>query len=430
MKSSPKEAILHIYDSAIDASNASRNVYLHEEKIKKISNSSSISSIYLLAFGKAAPQMASAAEEILQGKITEGLVVTKKYHAINYIPRAEHNIHLMEAGHPLPDSNSVKASEKALALLDKANKNTMVLCLISGGGSALLASPDGGIKLSEKKSITKSLLRAGADINDINTVRKHLSSVKGGKLAEAAYPARILSLLISDVADNRLDVIASGPTAPDPATFKDALDILEKFHIKASPSIRKHIENGIKGDVPETLKPGDPVFRKVKHHIIASNRDAIEAARGMAELFGFRTHVLSHSLTGDVVDAAKWLSTEIRKHEAPCCCIAGGETTVKVMGKGKGGRNTELALRLALATQDIKGLAALCVGTDGTDGPTDAAGAMVSGATIPEARKMGLSPEDTLRENDTYHFFKKNGGLLITGPTGTNVMDLTIILLT
>jgi glycerate 2-kinase len=427
MKSSPKEAVLHIYKTAIDASSASRNVYLHEDLIKEKLNSNNTSQIFLLAFGKAAAQMASAAEDMLLGRITEGLVVTKNAHSMDYLPRKEHNIHLMEAGHPLPDEQSVRAAEKALDLLKRATKNTLILCLISGGGSALLASPDGNITLTEKKKITKSLLHAGADINEINTVRKHISRVKGGLLAKAAAPARVLSLLVSDVTDNRLDVIASGPTAADPTTFKDSMDILDKYHIKTPPSIKTHLELGMKKGIPETPKPEDPIFKRIDHHVITSNLDAVEAARGMAELFGYPTHVLSNSLTGDVVDAARWLSTEIRKHKRPCCCIAGGETTVKVRGHGKGGRNTELALRLALETQDMEGLTALCVGTDGTDGPTDAAGAMVNDSTIAEAREMNLSPEDTLRENDTYHFFKRTGGLLITGPTGTNVMDLTII---
>jgi len=407
--------------------------------------------LLVAGFGKAACPMAKAIEDGLGDIIDKGIVITKYGHcesgksevggsgALQYAP-TDSKIKVFEARHPVPDENGVTGTDEIIKLLKSADENTLVVCLISGGGSALLVSPCEGIALKEKQEITQMLLRAGADINDLNCVRKHISKVKGGRLAKIAYPASIMSLVLSDVIGDKFDVIASGPMSPDTTTYTDALKVLEKYGLidQAPKILIEVLRKGAKGLIPETPKEGDKIFNNVENIIIGSNRIAIDAAKNRAEESGFHTEIISSELAGEARGVGKWLaeevrkrgSAEVRKNKKPLCLISGGETTVTVKGSGIGGRNMELALAFAMEIEGIDGVTLLSAGTDGTDGPTDAAGAIVDGETVKKARAAGLDPVDYLTNNDSYNFFRKIDGLFITGPTGTNVMDLQILRIT
>jgi len=383
-----------------------------------------------VGFGKAAYQMALAVEESLGDLLTNGLVITKYGYGGTL-----KNIKIEEAAHPIPDENGLKATKRMIELLKKnATEKTLVLCLISGGGSALLVAPYEGVPLEEKKVVTTLLLKAGADIEELNTVRKHISRVKGGRLAEHCYPARIISFILSDVIGDHLETIASGPTAPDETTYKHALTVLKKFNLfkKVSPSVLDLLRKGEKGIIPETLKKDNPVFKKVTNIIVGNNKKALQAIKHQAVKLGFNAQIISAELSGEAREVAKSLAnlalkTQKTSPNLPLFLISGGETTVTVKGPGIGGRNTELALAFALEIAGKKGITLLSAGSDGTDGPTDAAGAIVNGDTVHKAKDLGLDPERFLENNDSYNFFKKTGGLFITGPTGTNVMDIQII---
>jgi glycerate 2-kinase len=388
--------------------------------------------VFVLGAGKASVPMAAACEEILQKRISKGIIVTKYGHSgpLKYITT-------VEAGHPVPDKAGLHAAQHILTLLKGSQADDLVIFLTSGGCSALLPLPVPPITLSEKKKLTNLLLKSGAPIHEINAVRKHLSMTKGGSLAKLAYPSTVINLILSDVVGDDLDVIGSGPFVPDSSTFQEAWDVLEKYNLKAGlpESIIKHLQAGLEGKVQETPKPGQPYFRKVKNLIIGSNLVALKAAEIKARDMGFETLILSSQMQGEARELAKIyaaIAKEIVKSghpfSPPVCLLAGGEPTVVVKGKGLGGRNTELALALAIEIQKLNGITFLSGGTDGTDGPTDAAGAIVSGHTYPNAWKKGVQPEEFLKQNDSYNFFKKAGGLLITGPTRTNVMDIHVLL--
>lgn len=436
----------------------------YSDMIRRIFFNNRFKHLLLTGFGKASFQMARALEESPVGNlISEGIVITKYGHAIS--EKAEDEkignseaenlstsqplslstsqsikspIKVYEAGHPIPDENGLNATKKIIELLRTADKNTLVLCLVSGGGSALLVSPYNGITLNEKQHITELLLKAGADITELNTVRKHISGIKGGRLAEIAHPAKVVSLMISDVIGDKPDVIASGPTSPDLSTFDEALKIIDRFALnkKTPASIMDILNKGALGQITETPKSGNPVFNNVTNIIIGNNRLALEAAKEKAEALGFKAEIIFNTISGEAREAGKWLAgkaiktktSEAQRHKGTKCLISGGETTVTVAGKGKGGRNTELALSFAMEIDGKEGITLLSAGTDGTDGPTDAAGAVVDGKTISKAKSLGLNPDDYLKNNDSYNFFKKINSLLITGPTGTNVMDLQIII--
>jgi len=388
----------------------------------------------IIAFGKAACPMAMAAQDTLGDLGISGTVITKYSHCLP--PHVPDRMRVFEGGHPLPDEGGVRGTDEAIASLRKADERTLVLCLISGGGSALLVSPFGNITLEEKQYVTKLLLLAGADIYELNTVRKHISAVKGGRLAELAHPAGVTSLILSDVMGDNLDVIASGPTAPDSSTYRDAQQVIQKFFLreKLPPSVLEAIEEGARGNIPDTPKKDSPLFSKVENIIIGSNILALEAAKRKAAELGFRAEIFSTEVRGEARDAGKLLAFAAleKKNEKtsaePVCLISGGETTVTVRGKGIGGRNMEFALGFA---EEIKGrddIMLLSAGTDGTDGPTDAAGAIVDGSTIAKGRGAGLDHETFLANSDSYHYLKEIDDLLITGPTGTNVMDIQIAL--
>jgi glycerate-2-kinase len=329
-------------------------------------------------------------------------------------------------------------------MLKNGDSQTLVLCLISGGGSALLVAPCNSITLDEKQRVTELLLKAGADINELNAVRKHVSAIKGGRLAEIAYPSKVISLILSDVIGDPLDVIASGPTSPDETTYQDAIHVIEKYGLrdKIPVHIWNTLKDGANGAMPDTPKTGNPAFEGIENIIIGSNKIATGAAAKKAMELGFDTSILTSELQGEAREAAKWLAlkaVERREQKAEdriqktedrkICFISGGETTVTVKGNGIGGRNMELALAFAIEIAGTDGITLLSAGTDGTDGPTDAAGAIVDGQTIKKANAKGLDPLVYLEHNDSYIFFKNTGELFVTGSTGTNVMDIQIILI-
>ena len=388
--------------------------------------------IVVVGLGKAGAPMAAAVEEILGPRIARGVVVTKYGHV-----QPTRVIRIHEAGHPVPDDAGMAGARAALDHVTGLGAEDLVLVLISGGGSALTPAPVEGITLAEKQSLTKALLACGADIREMNTLRKHISRIKGGQLARAAAPARVFTLILSDIVGDPLDAIASGPTVPDPTTYADALGILDKYRIRNEipVSIRTHLEAGAAGRIPETPKPDDPLFGRVKSVMVASNIQALEAARAEAQRAGFQAIILSSFIEGETREIARMhaaLALEVRSsgHPAkpPVCLITGGETTVTLRGKGKGGRNQEFALAAALDIAGLRAVVVLSAGTDGTDGPTDAAGALADGDTVSRALGLGLKPRAVLDGNDAYPFFERLGDLVITGPTRTNVMDVRLIL--
>jgi len=393
--------------------------------------------LLLVSFGKAAILMTKAVSDNACDLIDRGIVITKYGHIQS--ARFPASIEVCEAGHPIPDKNGVEATYKAMAMLKEADEKNLVLCLVSGGGSALLVSPKDGISLDDKQTVTDLLLKAGASIGELNTVRKHISEVKGGRLAGYAYPAKVISLILSDVIGDKPDVIASGPTSPDSTTYQMASEVIKKYRLldMLPKTVRDILILGAEGRIADTPKEGSYIFKRVENIIVGSNRKAALAAEKKAKEFGFDTTILSTELQGEAKDVARWLAKKAieaketlkGKEGRKICLVSGGETTVTVKGNGKGGRNTELALAFALEVMGTEGITLLSAGTDGTDGPTDAAGAIVSGETIQKAKLLSFDPVSCLENNDSYSFFSKMGELLITGPTGTNVMDLQIILI-
>jgi glycerate 2-kinase len=392
-----------------------------------------IDHIFFMGAGKAAVQMAASVEEIVDPRLTRGIAVTKQGHATSRLNRIE----VIEAGHPIPNQSGVRASAAIYALLRELNARDLLLVAISGGASALLSAPAAPITLNAKQKTTELLLRAGATIHELNAVRKHISTLKGGQLASLAYPATVVSLILSDVIGDRPDVIGSGPTAPDPSTFADAIAVLRKFALlnRVPKTVRERLEQGARGEIKETPKPGDRVFKHVHNLIIGSNRLALEAAAQEAKMRGFHPLILSSAIEGETREVARTHAQILREvtlsgHpvRSPACILSGGETTVMVQGKGKGGRNQEFALAAAFEINGFTNLVVLSGGTDGTDGPTDAAGAIATGETIRRARERGLDPKKHLAENDSYPFFDALGNLIKTGPTGTNVMDIHVLL--
>lgn len=426
-----REHLLELYHAALHAVDPYVSVNRYKERILDSFRSARCARLICVAFGKAACPMAKAVEDIC-GDLVGGSVVTTKYGHCSGYPLKKGEV--FEGGHPLPDENGVRGTRAIVKMLGDADEHTLAVCLLSGGGSALLVSPCEGITLKDKQTTTDLLLRAGADIYELNAVRKHLSGVKGGRLAAIAHPSRFLSLILSDVIGDRLDVIASGPTSPDPTTYHDATGVIEKYGLQKSIPLRVSavLEEGRKGVLPETPKEGDRIFQNGENVIIGGNRGALEAAKIQAEKAGFQTVLLSSEITGEAREIGIWLAQkagEIKKGDRPVCLLSGGETTVRVRGKGTGGRNMELALAFARAIENTTGITLLSAGTDGTDGPTDAAGAIVDGHTLKRAKALGIDSQKYLQENNSYPFLKETGDLLITGPTGTNVMDVQIVVI-
>jgi hydroxypyruvate reductase len=343
---------------------------------------------------------------------------------------------VLEASHPIPDRRGVNGAEEIVSLLKRnARSDVLVLCLISGGGSALLPLPVDGVSLADKQRVTKLLLDCGATIAELNAVRKHLSGIKGGQLARAAAPAKVISLILSDVIGDKVDTIASGLTAPDPSTFSDVAAICKKYKIwdKIPQAAREHIESGVSGKISETPKPDDESLATVENIIIGNNALALEVAAGRARRLGFQPLILTSRIEGEAREVGTVFASIAREVQCsqhplkpPACLLAGGETTVTVRGNGKGGRNQELALSAAISIAETKNIVVAAIGTDGADGPTDAAGAIVDSSSISRASKLGLDATAFLNRNDSYNFHARTGDLLMTGRTGTNVTDLLI----
>ena len=388
--------------------------------------------IFLIGTGKASASMAQAIEKIFGDRITKGVITTKYGHLLP-LKKTE----VIECGHPIPDENGIKGAKEILSVLKKSGPEDLVIFVLSGGGSALLPLPTDGITLEEKQEVTQLLLDCGADIKEINTIRKHISQIKGGWLAKWAYPSTVIGFILSDVVGDQLDVIGSGPTVPDRSTFEGAWEILRKYDLlkEISPTVEKYLLLGKEGNVEETPKPGDVAFKKVYNHLIGSNILALHAAEKEASSLGFHTLILSSSIVGETREAARFHSAIAKEVifsgnpvPRPACIISGGETTVTIKGNGLGGRNQEFALAGALEISGLEKVVLLSGGTDGTDGPTDASGAVADHTTVHRAESMGLDPKAHLENNNAYPFFQSLGDLLITGPTHTNVMDVRILL--
>lgn len=384
--------------------------------------------IYVIGAGKAGASMALAAERALGARITAGLITVKDGNTARL-----RRIELNPCGHPVPDERGASGAARIAQIAASAGRDDLVLCLVSGGASALMPLPAEGIALEEKQATTRLLLACGATIHEINAVRKHISRIKGGQLARLAAPARVESLLLSDVVGDNLDVIGSGPTAPDASTFAGVLEIFDRYDIRARvpAAVRERIERGARGEIPETPKPADPLFARVRNTVVGGNRLALDAAARAARELGYRTLILSSTIEGETREIARMHAAIAREIAAtgrpvrpPACIITGGETTVTIKGDGLGGRNQEFVLAAALEIAGLPGVVVFSAGTDGSDGPTDAAGAIADGGTVarnPEARRY-------LDRNDSYHYFQPLGDLVITGPTNTNVMDIRLIL--
>jgi hydroxypyruvate reductase len=381
--------------------------------------------IFVVGAGKAAGTMARAAEKALGKRIAAGCINVKDGDTAKL-----RRIEMRACGHPVPDERGVAGAQRILELCQGAEKGDLMVCLISGGASALTPLPAPPITLAEKQETTKLLLACGATIHELNAVRKHISQFKGGLLAKAAAPAHVLSLSLSDVVGDDLDVIGSGPTAPDASTFATALSAIDKYELRdrLPASVRERLESAPE----ETPKPGSPVFRHVENAIIGSNQKSLEAAARKARELGYRTMILASTIEGETRDVARMhaaIARQIRLHgqplRAPACVVSGGETTVTIRGAGKGGRNQEFALAAAIDIAGLENVLVFSAGTDGTDGPTDAAGAIADGKTVARSRR---DAEAALRDNDSYPYFAEVDDLVITGATGTNVMDLHLVM--
>ena len=386
--------------------------------------------VIVIGGGKAAASMAVEMEKLLGSRITAGIVNVPDY--LEPRPRTR-RVRLNDATHPVPSEMGVKGVQEMLQLVGRPSRRDLIICLISGGGSALLPLPIEGVSLSDEKTVTNLRLKSGAPIDEINIVRKHISAVKGGRLAERLYPARVLTLIISDVVGDRLDSIASGPTVPDSSTYADARRVLVRYDIwkRAPKSVRKKIENGIANKSEETPKEDSKIFSRVSNVLVGTNKKSCEAAAEYLRSEGYKTSVLSTHVQGEARDIGRFYSgilRDMRDNVDSSAMIVGGETTVTITKKsGLGGRNQELVLASALGIEGLEGAVIASMGTDGVDGPTDAAGAIADYTTTRRAKHVGLNGDSYLHAHDSYHFFCKLGDLIRTGPPGTNVNDNTVL---
>ena len=431
--------ILNSTLKAIDPENIIKSsIQLQKELllIKEYSlNLSSFQNIYLIGIGKASQSMATSVMQLLGNLIHSGVVITKTEDKFQ-TEKLSTKIKTIQSSHPIPDEKSIFAAEEIIRYSKKLTANDLVMCVISGGGSALVTKPVERVSLNAIQNLTSQLLRCGASIGEINTVRKHLDVIKGGGLLSFLYPAQVVSLILSDVMGDDLSMIASGPTVPDPTTYQDAMDILIKYSITKSidEGILDHLTSGIKGIIPETLKENDPRLTKVKNIIIGNNLTAIVAAKQMAEKIGYHCEIITDPFVGNTYDVGNRIAEMIRaknrkpnEFNKPLCIICGGESTVDIKGGGLGGRNQEVALYSAVQIDGIENICVATLATDGEDGPTDAAGAIITGKTVKSAETLGMDAIKYLHNNDSYNFFMRVGGLIKTGSTGTNVNDLNFI---
>jgi glycerate 2-kinase len=427
-----------IFNAALTAADAaeavSRHVKVDGEAIDIdgwLYSLRSYRSIVVVGAGKGSAQMCRALEELIGDWLYGGIIIVKYGYAVPV-----KKIAVIEAGHPIPDENGLNATEKVIDLLRQTTSEDLVISLISGGGSALLSSPADGVSFHEKQEMTELLLNCGAPIREVNAIRKHISKVKGGRLARLAYPSTLISLILSDVVGDAISAIASGPTAPDPSTFSECQVILDRYKLrtKKSDSIARLIDKGSAGEINETPKPGDPVFENVLNVVVGNNRLTVMAAKEQAESLGYSVKVIDDLAEGEATELAVAHAAIVKEmyHSGtvrrPACVISGGEATVTLRGNGLGGRNQEFALATALELDGLDGIVALIGGTDGTDGPTDAAGGIVDGGTVRRGQTKGLDARDYLSRNDSYHYLQATDDLLVTGPTFTNVMDLRLFI--
>ncbi len=427
-------AIFNAAVNAVDAANAvKRHVCLDGSTLEVAGRSYALAgfnNIYLIGAGKAVVPMAQAMEELLGARLAGGIVVTKYGQALPL-----QKILVIEAAHPIPDSAGLEGARQIAGIAQRASADDLIILLVSGGASALLPYPIDAMTLGDKQSVTQLLLRSGATIRETNAVRRHLSQIKGGKLAQLAYPAQLIALILSDVIGDALEDIASGPTAPDPTQFADCWEILRKYRLEAKIpiAVRDILECGAQGKIGETLKAGNDVFTRVQNVIVGSNRLATAAAKSRAENLGYRSEILSNEIAGESRDVARRHAAILKRAitepaQLPACIISGGETTVTVSGDGRGGRNQEFALSAAIEIAGIEKVAVLSAGTDGIDGPTDAAGALVDGDTVSRGQSHGYDAAQFLARNNAYPYLHATGDLLLTGPTQTNVMDIQVML--
>ncbi|MGD2124050.1 MAG: glycerate kinase [Gemmatimonadota bacterium] len=434
-----REDALTIFQSGLQAANpveaVERHVRRDQDTLLVAGKSYSLSEakeVRVVGMGKASAVMAKPLTNLLGNRISGGIINVKYGHRF---PLG--GIKVIEAGHPVPDEAGLRGTKEMIRLLEDTEEGDLVFCLISGGGSALSPAPAEGVTLGDKQDVTRRLLLCGATIHEINSVRKHLSRIKGGRLAGLAWPSTLISLILSDVIGDDLDTIASGPTVPDTSTYYDCLRILNRYGLTdvIPPAAIRHLEAGARGELPETPKDRDPAFARTQNVIVGSNAMAVRAARDTARELGYNPLVLSTFVEGETREVAR-VHAAIAKEvlssgnpiPPPACIISGGETTVTVQGPGQGGRNQEFALASALEIEGLERVLIMSCGTDGTDGPTDAAGAFAQGTTLDRARSLGLDAEAHLARNDSYNFFKPLGDLIITGPTLTNVMDLRLVM--
>jgi len=421
---------------AVDPIQAVQNsVKLQGKKLRvedQVYDLSLFENIYVVGAGKASAALAQALEQILGERMRGGRINVKYGHTLPL-----EFIQLTEAGHPVPDEAGYQGAKELSEFIQEREETDLIFCLLSGGGSALLPYPASGLSLGDKQTLTQKLLECGAAIQEINTLRKHVSGMKGGRLARLVYPATLITLILSDVIGDDLENIASGPTVPDHSTFQDCQRILEKYALldKIPAAVVDFLKQGIAGVIEETPKEDDPAFTRTQNVIVASNIQALQAASAQAQALGYNSLLLSSMIEGETKEVAKVhaaIAKEIRTSgnpiEIPACVISGGETTVTIQGRGLGGRNQEFVLAAAIEITGMEDTVILSAGTDGTDGPTDAAGAVADGGTISRAEEIEMNAEHYLRENDSYSYFEPLGDLIITGPTFTNVMDLRLIL--
>lgn len=418
------QQILNACIDAVEPGNAIRR-FVHREKNilsidHQIYNMDEFDNLTVLGFGKATEAMSIALLDVLASYPSRGLLIPKQT-----FPSPASGFTILPGGHPVPTEASLLAGNAAFDLASSLTERDLLICLISGGGSALMTSPQYGLHLADLQTLTKLLLACGARVDEINTLRRHLDRVKGGGIAKSANGARIVSLILSDVVGNPLEAIASGPTSPDPSTREDALNILKKYDLlgKVPVAILKVLENS-----PETPKSNNPIFERVQNVLVGSNSLAALAGLEMAKSLGFQTRFLGDTWQGEACEVAKELCGHFNlEYERPFCLIAGGETTVTLRGHGKGGRNQELALAAAIEMNGLENAMLITLATDGEDGLTDAAGAVVTGETCPRGERLEINAQASLSQNDAYSYFKKLGELLQPGPTGTNVNDLVIL---
>ncbi len=422
MQLSPERVLTSLFEQAVNVASPAGNMaaYLPQDTTGKA---------YVIGAGKAAASMAAELEQIWQGDLT-GLVVTRYGHTHTRTPCQK--IEVIEAAHPVPDLAGQEVGQRILTMVQNLTEQDTVICLISGGGSSLLSMPAGDISLAEKQAINKALLKSGAAIDEMNCVRKHLSAIKGGRLAQVIYPAKLITLSISDVPGDDASVIASGPTVADSSTRFDAIDILQRYKIAIPASVAQWLDS----DAAETVKPGDNCFSNSEYHLIATPHSALQSAADLAHTLGITPYILSDEIEGEAREVAKvhaaiakFCRRDNQPFATPCVILSGGETTVTVKGDGRGGRNCEFLLSLYQELQGEDNIYALACDTDGIDGVEDNAGALFTPQDFTRAQQLGIYAQPYLDNNDSYHFFARLDRLLITGPTLTNVNDFRAILI-